>query len=149
LKSVVVEALCLVDDERASDAQALIGRALELAAPGGWVRVLADEGTAMAQLLADFVAASSTDTPPTAVAYARRVLSAIAPESEVTTAGITPRELEILRLIAAGLSNVAIARQLTLTHATVKTHVNNLYRKLGVRNRVQALERARQLCMLR
>jgi LuxR family transcriptional regulator, maltose regulon positive regulatory protein len=144
----VLEALCLVDDGRSSDAQALIGRALELAAPGGWVRVLADEGTSMAQLLADLVAASSPDTPSTAVVYARRVLSAIVPEGEATPAGITPRELEILRLIVAGLSNVVIARQLVLTHATVKTHVNNLYKKLGVRNRVQALERARQLGML-
>jgi ATP/maltotriose-dependent transcriptional regulator MalT len=103
----------------------------------------------MAQLLADFVAASSSDTSPTALAYARRVLSAVAPEGGLIPSGITQRELEILRLIAAGLSNVAIARHLVLTHATVKTHVNNLYRKLGVRNRAQALERARQLGMLR
>ncbi|MBK9125080.1 MAG: response regulator transcription factor [Chloroflexi bacterium] len=57
----------------------------------------------------------------------------------------TPREIEILELIAQGCSNTEIAAELVISHSTVKTHINNLYRKLAVRSRVQALSRARAL----
>jgi DNA-binding NarL/FixJ family response regulator len=52
--------------------------------------------------------------------------------------GLTGRELEVLRLVAAGLPNVAIAGQLWVTEQTVKFHLSNVYRKLGVANRTQA-----------
>jgi DNA-binding NarL/FixJ family response regulator len=52
--------------------------------------------------------------------------------------GLTGRELEVLQLVAAGLPNVAIARQLWVTEQTVKFHLSNVYRKLGVANRTQA-----------
>ena len=58
------------------------------------------------------------------------------------------RELEVLRLVAAGLSNQAIAEQLVVTLSTVKKHINHLYGKLGVRTRTQALARARELNLL-
>ena len=51
---------------------------------------------------------------------------------------LTPRELEILRLVAAGASNGHIARQLWVTEQTVKFHLSNVYRKLGVANRTEA-----------
>lgn len=56
--------------------------------------------------------------------------------------GLTPRELEVLRLIADGRSNVEIARQLHVTEGTVKTHVNNLFAKAGLRDRAQAVRYA-------
>ena len=61
--------------------------------------------------------------------------------TSVTGAGhdtLTPRELEILRLVAGGASNGLIARQLWVTEQTVKFHLSNVYRKLGVANRTQA-----------
>jgi DNA-binding NarL/FixJ family response regulator len=53
-------------------------------------------------------------------------------------AGLTARELEILRLVAAGAANAGIARELWVTEQTVKFHLSNVYRKLGVSNRTQA-----------
>ena len=61
---------------------------------------------------------------------------------------LTPRELEVLRLIAAGLTNPAIADALTISVGTVKAHTASIYSKLGVANRVQALSRSQELQLL-
>ena len=61
---------------------------------------------------------------------------------------LTMREQEILDMIAQGLSNREIADELVITIGTVKWHVNQLYKKLGVRNRVQAIVRARELDLI-
>jgi len=65
-------------------------------------------------------------------------LTESAVETEVRTAGLTERELTILRAVARGLSNPAIGRELCVTEQTVKFHLTNIYRKLGVRNRTEA-----------
>ncbi len=58
--------------------------------------------------------------------------------------GLTAREAEVLGLITAGLSNAEIAAELFIGEATVKTHINNAFAKIGVRNRVQAMRYAVQ-----
>ena len=58
--------------------------------------------------------------------------------------GMTRRETEVLRLIARGLSNQAIAESLFVSETTVKTHINNLFAKAGVRDRAQAVGYAYQ-----
>ena len=58
---------------------------------------------------------------------------------------LTRRELEVLRLIATGLRNQEIADELVISVATVKRHISNLYAKLEVRSRTQAVARAREL----
>jgi ATP/maltotriose-dependent transcriptional regulator MalT len=67
----------------------------------------------------------------------------------VETLGISPRELEVLDLLAAGRSNKEIARRLDVSPNTVKTHLANLYEKLEVRRRTEAILRARELGMIR
>jgi LuxR family maltose regulon positive regulatory protein len=61
---------------------------------------------------------------------------------------LSERELEVLRLIAAGLSNREIAEELYIAVGTVKRHINHIYGKLGVHSRTQALVRARELNLL-
>jgi ATP/maltotriose-dependent transcriptional regulator MalT len=58
---------------------------------------------------------------------------------------LSERELEVLTLLASGRSNADIARELVISVGTVKTHTNNIYRKLGARNRAEALAKARNL----
>jgi LuxR family maltose regulon positive regulatory protein len=61
---------------------------------------------------------------------------------------LTERELEVLRLIAAGKSNRGIAQGLFVAVSTVKKHINNIYRKLEAHSRTQAVARARELNLL-
>jgi LuxR family transcriptional regulator, maltose regulon positive regulatory protein len=61
---------------------------------------------------------------------------------------LTPREREVLRLLAAGRSNPEIATELVISVTTVKTHVKNLYEKFQVTRRFEAIARARELNLL-
>ena len=63
----------------------------------------------------------------------------------VAALGISPRELEVLQALAAGLANKQIARQLGVSPNTVKTHVARLFDKLGAQRRTEAIRRAREL----
>jgi LuxR family maltose regulon positive regulatory protein len=84
--------------------------------------------------------------------YVSRLLGAIDEEVELAPPAmesliepLTERELEVLRLIVAGLSNPEIAEELFIAISTVKSHVNHIYGKLGVESRTQALLRAQDL----
>ncbi len=143
-----------------------LARALSLAEPESYVRVFVDEGAPMAALLqrvleAHNVGRRAATSPNISPEYLGKLLAAI--EADVApptrkgprgTAGslvepLSERELEVLRLIASGASNREIARQLFVSLATVKTHINHIYRKLEVRSRTQAVAQARTLKLLR
>ncbi|RMH76625.1 MAG: DNA-binding response regulator [Calditrichaeota bacterium] len=66
-------------------------------------------------------------------------------ETKLKAYGISNRELEVLQLMAAGLSNQEIADRLFVSLHTVKTHCSNLYAKLGVKRRTQAIRKAREI----
>ncbi|MHB8946864.1 MAG: LuxR C-terminal-related transcriptional regulator [Bacillota bacterium] len=112
-------------------------RALELAEPEGFVRSIrrAESGGVLGDLL---IRAQALGGP--AGAYAARLLPA-GPGGET----LSPRERDILRLMAQGRSNQEIAATLFVTVGTVKTHAHHIFGKLDVANRAQALVRAREL----
>jgi LuxR family maltose regulon positive regulatory protein len=130
-------------------------RALSLAEPGGFIRIFVDEGPPMARLLYD---AFKRGIAPE---YTRRLLAAFpvaeTEESEPSKSQVaeselieplSDRELEVLELIADGLTNREIASRLFLSLNTVKVHTRNVYGKLGVHSRTQAVARAQALGIL-
>jgi len=123
--------------------------ALRLAAPEGYVRVFADLGLPMARLLQE---ARARHVQPD---YVETLLEAfrVTPPPAHATRQLLPeplshREREVVRLIAAGLTNNGIADSLYISPETVKKHVGNVFGKLGVSNRTSAAARARDLGLL-
>jgi LuxR family maltose regulon positive regulatory protein len=162
----VIEILCLqaLAFQAQKDESAALGAlqsALTLAEPQGFVRTFVDEGQPMAALLQKALSRgiARSYTTHLLAAFAtrdteRRDQPSDGPASGRPTAvtstlePITARELEVLRLLAAGASNAEVARELVVEQSTVKTHLNHLYGKLGVHTRTQALARARALLLL-
>lgn len=122
---------------------------LAIAAPEGFMRIYLDGGEQMADLLAGYVASR---VPSPERTHALKLLAAfgraVDPPAHSVSITLSPRELEVLRLLATGHSNEAIASELVVALSTVKWHVAQIYRKLGVRGRVQAIARARDLCLI-
>jgi LuxR family maltose regulon positive regulatory protein len=123
--------------------------ALRLAEPEGYVRLFADLGLPMTRLLQE---ARSRDVMPD---YVASLLDACRADlaSSASMAGTLPeplslREQEVLKLIAAGLTNREIAETLVISPETVKKHTGSIYGKLGVRSRTEAAVRAKDLAVL-
>ena len=147
---------------RGGGAVAALAGALALACPQGHVRVFADEGPPMAALLGRLIAAQRTGraaakVPLDCLARLQRAFDAgpSAPDHRPGTAAVqgiveplTSRELEVLQMLAAGMSNQGIARQLVVSLDTVKKHVSHVLGKLGAASRTEAVARARQLGLI-
>ncbi len=157
LQALLLEAVAQQAAGAAGPAAAALDGALQVAEPGGCVRSFLDEGASMARLVRDRAARSPSD-------YATLLLGAFrtaarsrrhattASSSETRLGGLveplTGRELELLALIAEGLSNRQIAERLFLSPQTVKVHARNIYGKLGAGSRTQAVATARSLGVL-
>jgi LuxR family maltose regulon positive regulatory protein len=127
-------------------AMTALERALRLAEPEGYVRLFADMGLGMARLLQ---AARARSVRPD---YVDQLLAAFG-GGTVSAENALPeplsrRELEVLALLAAGLTNREIAERLVIAPGTVKKHTTAIYDKLGVKNRTEAAARARALDLL-
>ena len=128
-------------------------QALQLAQAHGYARLFLDEGPAMAALLQQ--AEAQQMVPEYARALLAQFPDMVAQSAAQERTGLpllleplSPREREVLRFVAAGLSNQEAAAQLAITAGAVKKHLSNIYGKLGVSSRTQALARARELDLL-
>ncbi|HKQ06930.1 MAG TPA: LuxR C-terminal-related transcriptional regulator [Blastocatellia bacterium] len=157
LKVMVLQSVAHLVHGEKDKALQLLGEALALAEPGGFVRLFVDEGEPMAHLLSE--AATHGMMP----AYVAKLLTVFETEkrksqdqSSLTTAPpahslvepLSRRELEVLRLIAQGFSNREIGKRLFLALVTVKGHNQKIFGKLQVKNRTEAVARGRELGLL-
>jgi LuxR family maltose regulon positive regulatory protein len=155
IEILALQALAFQVGGESTRALTRLERALILAEPEGFVRVFVDEGPPLARLL--YEAASCGIAPD----YALRLLAAFPVAQPDQTASPEPqpprpdiveplseRELEVLELVAQGLTNREISSRLFLSLNTVKAHTRNIYGKLGAHNRTQAVARARALGIL-
>ena len=141
----------------------LLDDALSMARPQGYVRVFTDEGPPMAALIQRFIRLRRDRRGGGANAaqeHALRVARSFRSASRVPTEGagpttsqlvepLTTREIEVLKLIAAGMRNREIAGELVVTLDTIKRHVSHIFDKLGAVNRTEAVARARELHLIR
>jgi LuxR family maltose regulon positive regulatory protein len=143
------QAFLKMDDLQA--AVDVLDQALTLGEPGDHIRVFIDEGEPIARLLARlkrdghgkqlYIDKLLAGTPHSSFATHHSL-------SQPLIEPLSERELEVLQLIAEGLSNREIAQRLVLSLPTVKWHSSNIYGKLGVKNRTTAVARARELDIL-
>jgi LuxR family maltose regulon positive regulatory protein len=151
----ILQALALQAQGEAGRALDALESAFALAEPKGFVRTFVDEGPMMARLL------QGARNRGISADYAGRLLAAFPPEDPLPPGQasappdqtglvetLSERELEVLQLIAKGFTNREIADRLFLSLHTVKVHARNIYGKLGVGNRTQAVARARDLGVL-
>ena len=130
--------------------------ALALAEPGKCIMIFVSKGPHVAQLLEEILAVKKRDHDAAkegfSFAYAQKIASAFKaaapPKMDDLMDPISDRELEVLRLIAAGLSNKEIADKLFISLNTVKTHTKNINSKLDVNSRIRAVARAKELGLL-
>jgi LuxR family maltose regulon positive regulatory protein len=158
IEILILQALARQKQGDTDKALTALERALSLAEPEGYVRLFVDEGEPIARLL--YEAAARGIVPD----YADRLLatfdfelaSPAKPSSQAETHNLksdmveqlSKRELEVLQLIADGLSNREITRELVLSLNTVKGHTRKIYGKLGVHSRTQAIAKAKALGIL-
>ena len=155
IEILILQALAFEAQGNIPAALVPLERAFTLAEPEKYFRIFIDEGTPMAHLLYE---ALSHEIAPD---YAQRLLGAFPVNEPKEVASSHPykagpklieplseREIEVLQLIAEGLTNQEISSQLYLSLNTVKAHTRNIYGKLGVNNRTQAGARARVLGIL-
>lgn len=139
--------------------QALL-KSLKMAAPEGYLRLFLDEGEPLRSLLA---ASIPSIHEPVLLEYADHLLASFVrtvdrrpspasginqPDQKKLIEPLSDRELDVLRLMAEGLSNPAIAKRLYLSTNTLKAHAQNIYIKLDVHNRMEAVNKARELGLL-
>jgi len=158
----VLALLALICHKSGEETAALekLRAALALAEPGGWIRNFVDLGAPMRDLLERLIQVQPEHQ------YAQQVLAACntavqsnepsGPDAEkrsglsgkATVPILTQREIEILPLLAEGLSNKQIAAKLFVAQVTVKTHLQNIYRKLNARGRIETLKKASELGLI-
>ncbi len=162
IEILALRALALEALGETTEANTILKQALELAYPGGFIRVFVDLGTPMQKML------HRLEEQGLSVEMIQRILAAFqeddknlfssgspappsrSPSLRIPTLAepLTPRELDILTLLQKPLSNKEIAQKLHISYETAKRHIANIYGKLGVNRRWDAVARAIELHIL-
>jgi ATP-dependent transcriptional regulator len=154
LNAMLLQALALSANHEKDKALRILEEVLTMTEPGGFVRTFLDEGEPMAELLSEARAQGIRSDYLTKLlaAFVNEKLKAenkpFTPEPPSLIAPLSSRELEILQLIAQGLSNREICDRLFLALSTVKGHIRVTFDKLQVQRRTEAIARARELGLL-
>jgi len=150
IEILILQALVFLAKGETTKSIAPLEQALTLAEPEGYLRIFASEGKPMIEMLSKL---NDKNLNP----YAERMLALLEPPHRVPSSPVTSqslieplseRELEVLRLIAQGLSNQEITRKLFVALSTVKGHNLRIFAKLGAKSRTEAVARARELGLL-
>ncbi len=146
VEALILRALALQGMKKNEQALEVLEKALTLARPEGYVRIFLDKGEAITRLLCQVQARQVEN------GYAFVLLSKINQASTMTPPSmqllvdpLTAREVEVLKLIEAGCTNQDIAGKLVISLPTVKRHISNIYAKLGVDSRTQAVAIGKEL----
>jgi LuxR family maltose regulon positive regulatory protein len=155
IKNLILQSLVHQAREDTKRAMIVMEKALSLAASKGFLRIFVDEGPTVARLLYESLSQEMASD------YVQRLLAVFPteedkPEKSATqqTPGgewvepLSDRELDVLQLMAEGLTNPEIGTRLYLSPHTVKAHARNIYGKLGVKNRTQAVSKAKAMGLL-
>ena len=162
LKAMVLQTVAQYAHSEKDKAAQLLGEALTLAEPGGFIRLFVDEGKPMRMAISDF--RLSIEKQPHGqnhklLGYVDKLLAAFAqpaamPKSKIQNQkskmleSLSQRECEILKLIAQGLSNREIGERLFLALDTIKGHNRKIFDKLQVQSRTEAIARAHELGLI-
>ncbi len=160
IEILLLDALALNAIEQHSQALHELELCLALAEPEGYCRIFVDEGEPAQRLISDFKVQIAKNRK-SLYTYAEKLLAVFptsvfeTPQSQrdtlplgILTESLTPREREVLQLICAGDSNRVIAEKLVITISAVKKHTGNIFGKLGVNSRTQAIVRAHELNLI-
>jgi LuxR family maltose regulon positive regulatory protein len=160
IKTLILQSLAYDALGESLKAIATLKRALELAQPGDYVRVFLDEGPLIVGLLEQlreneevggYAVQLLTSVELDGGKRERREIlhlaSYVEPSPQLVE-GLTEREIEVLRLLRSGLTSTDIAEELVIAVSTVRTHLKNLYSKLNVHSRMEAIQRAEELGLL-
>ncbi len=149
IETLVLRALGFQGKRDLVQALSTLERAIAIAEPEGYVRVFLDEGEPLTRLL------YQAQVHHLGTAYLDQLLAVlpgssdtVVPVSQSLVEPLSARELEVLKLIVAGHSNEEIAAKLIISIKTAKRHISNIYGKLGVKSRTQAVALARELKLI-
>ena len=150
IKVLALQSLLYKRQKNAQLAEETLAKAVRLAQPSGFIRIFVDLGSELAALLKHLYMQGFVTT------YLQKVIEAFPVSkptanfswSPATIESMTDREMEVLNLLAQRLSNKEIANTLIISQETVKRHTSNIYQKLGVKNRRQAVASAYHLGLI-
>ncbi len=149
IEVLVLQALILQGMKETDQALTALKKALSLAKPEGYIRTFIDEGEPMIRLL--HMARSrqiETDYVSDLLSKVKADVSPSKPAPRLLNEPLTAREVEVLKLVGAGNSNQEIADKLIISFTTVKRHISNIYTKLDVKSRTQAVAIGKELKLL-